>query len=71
MARLGIYREFLWEFGTLHSAVLDKVADVFATFANATHPGVHLEKISGVRDPAPAVDPDRPVLARHRDRPRE
>ncbi|MGH4018733.1 MAG: UvrD-helicase domain-containing protein [Pseudonocardiaceae bacterium] len=51
MARLGIDRDFLWEFGKLERAIQEKVYAAFAKFEQATHAGVHLEKINNVRDP--------------------
>lgn len=51
MARLGIDRDFLWEFGELERAIQEKVHSAFAKFEQATHAGVHLEKINNVRDP--------------------
>lgn len=51
MARLGIDRDFLWEFGKLERAIQEKVHAAFAKFEQATHAGMHLEKIAGVRDP--------------------
>jgi hypothetical protein len=50
MARLGIDRDFLWEFGKLERAVQDRVYDTFAKFERATHAGMHLEPIRNVRD---------------------
>ncbi|MGH3547882.1 MAG: UvrD-helicase domain-containing protein [Pseudonocardiaceae bacterium] len=50
MARLGIDRDFLWEFGKLERAIQEKVHASFAKFEQATHAGVHLEKINNVRD---------------------
>lgn len=50
MPRLGIDRDFLWEFGRLDRHVQDKVAGVFGEFESATHTGLHLEKINGTRD---------------------
>lgn len=51
MARLGIDRDFLWEFGKLERVVQEKVHAAFAKFEQATHAGMHLEKINNVRDP--------------------
>ena len=51
MARLGIDRDFLREFGKLERPVQDKVYDVFAKFEQATHAGAHLEKINNALDP--------------------
>lgn len=50
MARLGIDRDFLWEFGKLERAIQEKVHAAFAKFEQATHAGVHLEKVNNVRD---------------------
>jgi len=47
---LGIDRDFLWEFGKLERAIQEKVHASFAKFEQATHAGVHLEKINNVRD---------------------
>jgi hypothetical protein len=49
VARLGIDRDFLWEFGKLERAIQEKVHAAFAKFEQATHSGVHLEKINNVR----------------------
>jgi len=48
--RLGIDRDFLWEFGKLDRPVQQRVYETFAKFEQATHAGTHLEKISNVRD---------------------
>ncbi len=37
MARLGIDRDFLWEFGKLERAIQEKVHAAFAKFEQATH----------------------------------
>ncbi|HEY3894262.1 MAG TPA: UvrD-helicase domain-containing protein [Pseudonocardiaceae bacterium] len=50
VARLGIDRDFLWEFGKLERAIQEKVHAAFAKFEQATHTGMHLEKINNVRD---------------------
>jgi len=50
MATLGIDKDFLWEFGKLEPPVQQKVHDAFAKFQQATHAGMHLERISKVRD---------------------
>jgi hypothetical protein len=50
VARLGIDRDFLWEFGKLERAIQEKVHAAFAKFEQAIHSGVHLEKINNVRD---------------------
>ena len=50
MPRLGIDRDFLWEFGKLDRTVQQRVYDAFAKFEQATHAGAHLEKIGNVRD---------------------
>jgi hypothetical protein len=50
VARLGIDRDFLWEFGKLERVIQEKVHAAFAKFEKATHSGVHLEKINNVRD---------------------
>jgi hypothetical protein len=48
--RLGIDRDFLWEFGKLDRPVQQRVYETFAKFEQATHAGAHLEKIGNVRD---------------------
>lgn len=50
MARLAIYNDFLLEFGRLEQHLQEKVNKTFAKFFEATHAGVHLEKIQGARD---------------------
>lgn len=50
MARLGIDRDFLLGFAALEKAVQSRVLEVFSKFEAATHSGLHLEKISNVRD---------------------
>jgi hypothetical protein len=51
MPRLGIDREFLWEFGKLDRPVQQRVYDAFAKFEEASHAGAHLEKINNALDP--------------------
>ncbi|MCK9925869.1 AAA family ATPase [Frankia sp. Mgl5] len=50
MARLGIDKEFLLGFAALEKQVQNRVLDVFARFEQATHTGLHLEKIGNARD---------------------
>ncbi|MFI7534914.1 UvrD-helicase domain-containing protein [Streptosporangium sp. NPDC049376] len=51
MARLGIDKDFLRDFGKLERSVQARVAEVFAKFEEATHAGLHLEKPNDARDP--------------------
>ena len=51
MAKLGIDKDFLREFGRLERSVQDRVAEVFGKFEHATHAGLHLEKLNNPRDP--------------------
>lgn len=51
MAKLGIDKDFLRDFGKLERSVQDRVAEVFAKFEQATHAGLHLEKPNNARDP--------------------
>ncbi|MGV9595134.1 UvrD-helicase domain-containing protein [Streptosporangium sandarakinum] len=51
MARLGIDRDFLHDFGKLERSVQERVTEVFAKFEQATHAGLHLEKPNNARDP--------------------
>ncbi len=50
MPRLALDKDFLTEFATLEKPVRERVSEVFAKFDQATHTGLHLEKISGARD---------------------
>lgn len=50
MARLAIDTDFLRDFGRLPRPAQVKVAEVFGKFQEATHTGLHLEKIRNVRD---------------------
>lgn len=50
MAKLGIDKDFLRDFGRLERSVQDRVAEVFAKFEQATHAGLHLEKPNNARD---------------------
>lgn len=50
MPRLGIDKDFLLEFARLDRPVQDRVHAVFAKFENATHTGLHLEKVHNGRD---------------------
>ncbi|WP_370012885.1 AAA family ATPase [Nocardiopsis sp. LDBS0036] len=50
MARLALHRDFLQEFAGLEKPVRERVGEVFGKFENATHAGLHLEKITGARD---------------------
>ena len=51
MSRVGIDREFLWEFGKLDRSLQDKVADALARFEDTVHAGRHLEPIKNALDP--------------------
>lgn len=50
MPRLALHRDFLHEFAKLEKPVQERVTEVFAKFEQATHTGLHLEKITGARD---------------------
>lgn len=50
MAKLGIDKGFLREFAKLEKPVQDRVTEVFGKFEQATHAGLHLERISNARD---------------------
>ncbi|MBL7494138.1 DEAD/DEAH box helicase [Frankia sp. AgB1.9] len=50
MARLGIDKDFLLDFARLDKPVQQKVSATFAKFQEATHAGLHLEKIDNARD---------------------
>ena len=50
MARLGIDKDFLRDYAKLERHVQDRVAEVFTKFEQATHAGIHLEKITNARD---------------------
>jgi hypothetical protein len=50
VANLGIDKDFLKDFGKLERSVQDRVAEVFGKFEQATHAGVHLEKLRNARD---------------------
>ncbi|MGW2216999.1 UvrD-helicase domain-containing protein [Nonomuraea sp. NPDC001684] len=50
MAKLGIHRDFLQDFVRLERPVQQKVADAIGKFGQATHAGIHLEKLNNVRD---------------------
>jgi hypothetical protein len=50
VARLAIDRDFLKDFARLDRSVQDRVHSTFEQFDQATHSGVHLEKISNARD---------------------
>ncbi|MEV7968884.1 UvrD-helicase domain-containing protein [Sphaerisporangium sp. NPDC088356] len=50
MAKLGIDKEFLRDFGKLERSVQVRVEEVFAKFEQATHAGLHLEKLHNARD---------------------
>lgn len=50
MARLGIHRDFLRDLISLDRSVQRKVVDAILKFERATHAGIHLEKLNGVRD---------------------
>jgi hypothetical protein len=51
VAKLGIHKDFLRDFGRLERSVQDRVTEVFAKFEQATHAGLHLEKLNNPRDP--------------------
>lgn len=51
MPRVGIDREFLWEFGKLDRPLQDKVAAALARFEDTAHAGRHLELIKNALDP--------------------
>lgn len=50
MAGLGVHLTFMQDFARLQHAVREKVEKVFEKFANATHTGIHLEKVSNAKD---------------------
>jgi hypothetical protein len=50
VARLGIHRDFLDDLIGLERPVQKKVVNAIRKFEEATHAGIHLEKLSGVRD---------------------
>ncbi|HEY9475281.1 MAG TPA: UvrD-helicase domain-containing protein [Mycobacteriales bacterium] len=50
MSSLGIHKDFLLEFARLEGPVQDRVHAVFTKFENATHTGLHLEKVHNGRD---------------------
>lgn len=50
MPTLGIDREFLQTYSKLQPPVQRRVTEVFEKFGEATHAGVHLERIANVRD---------------------
>ncbi|WP_371403462.1 AAA family ATPase [Kribbella sp. NBC_00662] len=50
MPRLAIEREFLRDFARLDRKLQDRVSDVFSKFDEATHAGIHLEKVGNARD---------------------
>jgi hypothetical protein len=50
LARLGIDREFLREYAKLERPVQQRVMEVFTKFDEATHAGLHLEKVNKARD---------------------
>jgi hypothetical protein len=50
MPRLAIEREFLRDFARLDRKLQDRVSDVFSKFDEATHTGIHLEKVGNARD---------------------
>ncbi|RFU39432.1 DNA helicase [Actinomadura logoneensis] len=51
MATLGIDQDFLRDYAELEPAVQKRVQEVFRKFSEATHAGVHLEKVHNARDP--------------------
>ncbi len=50
MGRLGIDKEFLREYARLERPVQQRVMEVFSKFEEATHAGLHLEKVNNARD---------------------
>ncbi|MBW8485570.1 UvrD-helicase domain-containing protein [Actinomadura parmotrematis] len=51
MAQLAIASSFMPQYARLDPRVRRGVEEAFAKFAQATHAGLHLEKIAGARDP--------------------
>nr|WP_241853014.1 UvrD-helicase domain-containing protein [Streptomyces sp. CB02056] len=51
VATLGMHRDFLMEFAALEKPVQRRVFETFEKFTEATHTGVHLEKLTNQRDP--------------------
>lgn len=51
MAVLRIGKEFLLDYGKLDRPLQVKISEVFGKFADATHAGIHLEKINAARHP--------------------
>ncbi|MEW1736594.1 UvrD-helicase domain-containing protein [Nocardia beijingensis] len=51
MAVLRIGKEFLLDYGKLDRPLQVKISEVFGRFADATHTGIHLEKINSARHP--------------------
>ncbi|MBD0672275.1 UvrD-helicase domain-containing protein [Streptomyces sp. CBMA156] len=51
MATLGMHRDFLMEFAALEKPVQRRVFETFEKFTEATHAGLHLEKLTNQRDP--------------------
>lgn len=51
MATLRIGKEFLLDYGKLDRTLQVKISQVFGKFAEATHSGIHLEKINAARNP--------------------
>ncbi|WP_054815483.1 3'-5' exonuclease [Nocardia arizonensis] len=51
MAVLRIGKEFLLDYGKLDRPLQVKISEVFGRFADATHTGIHLEKINTARYP--------------------
>ncbi|WP_020519491.1 UvrD-helicase domain-containing protein [Catelliglobosispora koreensis] len=58
MATLGIDREFLRDFARLQRPVQEKVYEIFSKFEQATHAGIHLEKIHDAEDSLRSVRVD-------------
>jgi hypothetical protein len=50
MARLAIAKDFFHDLRRLGPGLLTKISETFAKFQNATHAGIHLEKIRNARD---------------------
>ncbi|MGH3968320.1 MAG: UvrD-helicase domain-containing protein, partial [Mycobacterium sp.] len=51
MPTLAIDKDFLADLAKLDKPVVKKVTEVFSEFEEATHTGLHLEKINQARNP--------------------
>ncbi|MEV0842012.1 UvrD-helicase domain-containing protein [Actinocatenispora sera] len=51
MPRLGIDRDFLRDFAKMERPLQERIGEVFGKFREATHAGLHLEKVGNARDP--------------------